>query len=280
MAFCSYPQMGSLNYACKLFERIPQPTICICNTMIKALLLKLELVRTIETCKMILQIGMCPGNYTLPYVLKACTYMRNCRLGEQFHRHMSKLDNTYLIPSDACNEGNNKRLSSYNLSYIHFFSNIGAVVREPTCCDTRVPFSIVDIEKSRAFMSLTGDVGKENVLSESGLFFHIKEFLLSISHSPTPYSSHLSQIAHQKLANMMKFEQNDMNLTTFHTDHRKDKEINYVGVCSLVMLEDSSKKGAGSGGSEVKKFKLELKNSTNTTSTLPSHPNPHTLRAS
>ncbi|KAK9106861.1 hypothetical protein Syun_022872 [Stephania yunnanensis] len=91
MAFCSHPQMGgSLNHACKLFEQIPHPTICIFNTMIKAFLLKLELVTTIEIYKMVLKIGMCPDNYTLPYVLKACTYMRNFRLGEQFHGHILK----------------------------------------------------------------------------------------------------------------------------------------------------------------------------------------------
>ncbi|KAM0961583.1 hypothetical protein ACFX2I_020838 [Malus domestica] len=38
-----------------------------------------------------LQNGMCPGNYTLPYLLKACARMQRCRLGELVHGFCLKL---------------------------------------------------------------------------------------------------------------------------------------------------------------------------------------------
>ncbi|KAK9045455.1 hypothetical protein V6N11_059335 [Hibiscus sabdariffa] len=40
LAFCANPEHGSLNYAWNLFKHIQEPTICICNTMIKAFFLK------------------------------------------------------------------------------------------------------------------------------------------------------------------------------------------------------------------------------------------------
>ncbi|EEF50782.1 pentatricopeptide repeat-containing protein, putative [Ricinus communis] len=40
LAFCSDPNHASLSHAWKIFQHIQQPTICIYNTMIKALLLK------------------------------------------------------------------------------------------------------------------------------------------------------------------------------------------------------------------------------------------------
>ncbi|WRX14869.1 Pentatricopeptide repeat - like 10 [Theobroma cacao] len=42
LAFCANPNRGSLTYACNLFQRIENPTICICNTMIKALLMQMS----------------------------------------------------------------------------------------------------------------------------------------------------------------------------------------------------------------------------------------------
>ncbi|OVA12147.1 Pentatricopeptide repeat [Macleaya cordata] len=110
MAFCSDPHHGSLNHASQIFEQIEQPTICVCNTMIKAFLLKGELIKTVQMYSQILQNGLYPDNYTLPYVLKACAYLQNCQLGEQIHGHSLKLGficdifvgNTLILMYSSC----------------------------------------------------------------------------------------------------------------------------------------------------------------------------------
>ncbi|KAH7858176.1 hypothetical protein Vadar_020906 [Vaccinium darrowii] len=91
LAFCSNPFNGSLSYGWKLFQRIEHPTICICNTMIKAFLLNEEPIKTMEIYTHMLRVGMVPDNYTLPYVLKASANMRSCHLGELIHGHCLKL---------------------------------------------------------------------------------------------------------------------------------------------------------------------------------------------
>ncbi|XP_042515494.1 pentatricopeptide repeat-containing protein At5g66520-like [Macadamia integrifolia] len=91
LAFCSDPHRGSLSHAWQLFEQIEQPTMCICNTMIKAFLHNGDLIKTIEMYIKMLQNGLYPDNYTLPYVLKACANLQNSRLGEQIHGSSVKL---------------------------------------------------------------------------------------------------------------------------------------------------------------------------------------------
>ncbi|KAL0336483.1 UNVERIFIED_CONTAM: Pentatricopeptide repeat-containing protein [Sesamum radiatum] len=91
LAFCSDPFLGGLSYGYKIFQHIENPTICICNTMIKAFLLKDENFRAMEVYKLMLRYGMCPDNYTLPYVLKACANMKSLDLGGSVHGHGLKL---------------------------------------------------------------------------------------------------------------------------------------------------------------------------------------------
>ncbi|CAL5331617.1 unnamed protein product [Camellia sinensis] len=91
LAFCSDPLHSSLSYGWKVFQHIEQPTICICNTLIKAFLLKGELLNTIQIYTHMLRNGMCPDNYTLPYVLKACANLKSFHLGESIHGHCLKL---------------------------------------------------------------------------------------------------------------------------------------------------------------------------------------------
>ncbi|KAL0385976.1 UNVERIFIED_CONTAM: Pentatricopeptide repeat-containing protein [Sesamum radiatum] len=91
LAFCSDPFHGGLSYGYKIFQHIENPTICICNTMIKAFLLQDENFRAMEVYKLMLRYGMCPDNYTLPYVLKACANMKSLDLGRSVHGHGVKL---------------------------------------------------------------------------------------------------------------------------------------------------------------------------------------------
>ncbi|XP_050374818.1 pentatricopeptide repeat-containing protein At5g43790-like [Argentina anserina] len=93
LAFCSDPHhgSGSLSYALKLFHHIPQPTLCIYNTILKSLLLRNELTHTLKVYTHMLQSGTHPDNYTLPYVLKASVKLQSCSLGELLHGCSFKL---------------------------------------------------------------------------------------------------------------------------------------------------------------------------------------------
>lgn len=91
LAFCANPNHGSLTHALNLFQHIQNPTVCICNTMIKTFFLKGEIFRTIRFYINMLNNGMYPDNYTLPYVLKACSKLQYVYLGEQVYGHCLKL---------------------------------------------------------------------------------------------------------------------------------------------------------------------------------------------
>ncbi|KAF3431555.1 hypothetical protein FNV43_RR26286 [Rhamnella rubrinervis] len=91
LALSSDPHHGSLVHACKLFQHIHQPTICIWNTMLKAFLLNGELMQIIHAFTKMLQQGISPDNYTLPYVLKACARLQSTCLGELVHGYCLRL---------------------------------------------------------------------------------------------------------------------------------------------------------------------------------------------
>ncbi|XP_050238111.1 pentatricopeptide repeat-containing protein At1g08070, chloroplastic-like [Mercurialis annua] len=91
LAFCSHPTHGNLHHARKLFQHIQNPTICIYNTMIKAFLLRDQIFEVFNLYVTMLQNGMYPDNYTLPYVLKACAKFECCFLGESVHGYCLKV---------------------------------------------------------------------------------------------------------------------------------------------------------------------------------------------
>ncbi|KAJ7943375.1 Pentatricopeptide repeat-containing protein [Quillaja saponaria] len=91
LAFCSDPHHGSLSYAWKVFQRTQQPTVCICNTIIKAFLLNGEVTNTIQIFSKMLEHGLKPDNYTIPYVLKACARLQSQRIGVLIHGYNLKL---------------------------------------------------------------------------------------------------------------------------------------------------------------------------------------------
>ncbi|XP_057448141.1 pentatricopeptide repeat-containing protein At2g20540-like [Lotus japonicus] len=91
LAFCSHPHQGSLTYACRVFQRIQHPTVCICNTIIKAFLINGNLNSTLHVFTNMLRNGLSPDNYTIPYVLKACAALRDRSSGEMVHGYSSKL---------------------------------------------------------------------------------------------------------------------------------------------------------------------------------------------
>ncbi|MBA0556302.1 hypothetical protein Golob_026415 [Gossypium lobatum] len=91
LAFCANPNHGSLTYAWNLFTHIQDPTICICNTLIKAFFLKGETFKTLQFYSNMLSKGMSPDNYTLPFVLKACAKLQFFHFGELVYGHCLKL---------------------------------------------------------------------------------------------------------------------------------------------------------------------------------------------
>ncbi|XP_068655655.1 pentatricopeptide repeat-containing protein At5g66520-like [Aristolochia californica] len=91
MDFCSNPVHGDLKHTWTLFQRTDYPTICICNTMIKAFFLNGDFLMTAEIYMGMLLDRSYPDNYTLPYILKACSNLQDLRFGEQVHSHVVKL---------------------------------------------------------------------------------------------------------------------------------------------------------------------------------------------
>ncbi|KAL4364255.1 hypothetical protein GQ457_04G010870 [Hibiscus cannabinus] len=97
LAFCANPEHGSLTYARSLFKHIHKPTICICNTMIKAFFLKGETFETLQLYSSMLSSGMHPDNYTLPFVLKACAKLQFSHFGDLVYGHCLKWGFTFDI---------------------------------------------------------------------------------------------------------------------------------------------------------------------------------------
>ncbi|CAL5188627.1 unnamed protein product [Lathyrus oleraceus] len=95
LAFCSSHSHkhhhGSLTYACRVFERIQNPTVCIYNTIIKAFLININFKSTLLVFVKMLRNGMRPDNYTIPYVLKSCSGLQDCSLAKMIHGYGSKL---------------------------------------------------------------------------------------------------------------------------------------------------------------------------------------------
>ena len=59
--------------------------------MIKAFVLKGKLINTIQIYSQMLENGLYPDDYTLPYVLKVCAGPQSCHLGESAHGQSVKL---------------------------------------------------------------------------------------------------------------------------------------------------------------------------------------------
>ncbi|XP_042458738.1 pentatricopeptide repeat-containing protein ELI1, chloroplastic-like [Zingiber officinale] len=101
LAFCSHPVRGCLRHSRLLFRHAPAPTLCIRNTMIKALLLRQHYAEPFHIYRRLLRDGLSPDNYTLPYVLKACAGLKDAVAGAQVHAHTIKLG--FFADTFVCN---------------------------------------------------------------------------------------------------------------------------------------------------------------------------------
>ncbi|CAN1838872.1 Pentatricopeptide repeat-containing protein At2g20540 [Linum perenne] len=94
LAFYAAAADGGGCHAWSLFQTIRRPTICICNTTIKSLLLSIDdddLPKVFQVYSTVFRIGMYPDDYTVPYVLKACSRLGSRLHGEVVHGSSVKL---------------------------------------------------------------------------------------------------------------------------------------------------------------------------------------------
>lgn len=89
--FASDSTPSALAHTLLLFDQIQRPTICIYNTMIKALLVHNRFIPTLQMYGRMLVQGLRPDHYTLPSLIKACASLQDSRTGERLHALSLKL---------------------------------------------------------------------------------------------------------------------------------------------------------------------------------------------
>ncbi|XXG55642.1 hypothetical protein AAC387_Pa03g3263 [Persea americana] len=85
------PTPSALAHSLLLFDHIQRPTICIYNTMIKALLLHNHFIHTLQIYGRMLVHGHRPDHYTLPSLFKACASLQDSQMGDRIHALSLKL---------------------------------------------------------------------------------------------------------------------------------------------------------------------------------------------
>ncbi|KAL6008254.1 hypothetical protein ACLOJK_033760 [Asimina triloba] len=92
LAFCSLSPYGNLHYARSVFAHIENPTHYLYNAIIRGVS---GCKRNPEECVLIyremLEKGMFPDNFTLPFLFKACAQSQALREGEEIHGHAIKI---------------------------------------------------------------------------------------------------------------------------------------------------------------------------------------------
>ncbi|PIA60749.1 hypothetical protein AQUCO_00300336v1 [Aquilegia coerulea] len=88
--FCAVSELGDLNYALQVFDRIPQPDTFIYNTMIKGYLQACLIGNCILFYFRMLEELVEPNSFTFPLVVKACCVGNAIEEGKQVHAHVLK----------------------------------------------------------------------------------------------------------------------------------------------------------------------------------------------
>ncbi|XP_072998212.1 pentatricopeptide repeat-containing protein At5g48910-like [Typha latifolia] len=81
---------GSLHYAHKLFDQIPQPTSLTYNTLIQGFANSPSPAPSLHLFRRMLLSTSRPNSYTFPFLLKACAHLSAVGAGEQLHGFMVK----------------------------------------------------------------------------------------------------------------------------------------------------------------------------------------------
>ncbi|KAL5722893.1 hypothetical protein ACHQM5_006353 [Ranunculus cassubicifolius] len=90
---------GTIDYAHKLFEQIPEPDLFMWNTMIRGSSQSYNPMKAISLYMQMERSCVRPDNYTFPFLLKACSKMGWVKMGEEVHGKVVKLgfeSNTFV----------------------------------------------------------------------------------------------------------------------------------------------------------------------------------------
>ncbi|KAL4204934.1 hypothetical protein AMTRI_Chr01g112170 [Amborella trichopoda] len=77
----------SLPFARKLFDKIPKRNIFLWNVLIRGYAWNGPLEEALNLYYDLLKLGLKPDNFTLPFVLKACSGLTAVKAGEEIHEH-------------------------------------------------------------------------------------------------------------------------------------------------------------------------------------------------
>lgn len=90
---CALSDWGSMEYARKVFQRIDDPTSFEFNTLVRGFVKQgpgNDPKEAILLYREMHEDGVCPDDYTFPFVLKACSQIPALREGTQIHGHVFK----------------------------------------------------------------------------------------------------------------------------------------------------------------------------------------------
>ncbi|KAA8528906.1 hypothetical protein F0562_033606 [Nyssa sinensis] len=90
LSFCAVSPHGSLAYAKTIFSQEPNPSVSLCNSLIRGLSSSQQPLEALSLYQKILRSGLQPNNLTFPFVIKACTKSSVTQYGILIHTHVIK----------------------------------------------------------------------------------------------------------------------------------------------------------------------------------------------
>ncbi|XP_010546673.1 PREDICTED: putative pentatricopeptide repeat-containing protein At3g05240 [Tarenaya hassleriana] len=88
--FCTNSETGNLSYATSLFESIDHPSVYIWNSMIRGYSENLNPDKALIFYREMLRKGYLPDHFTFPFVLKACSGIKDVVFGRCVHGYVAK----------------------------------------------------------------------------------------------------------------------------------------------------------------------------------------------
>ncbi|CAN6584738.1 unnamed protein product [Malus baccata var. baccata] len=82
-----YIACNQLQLACRVFDKIPQPSVILWNLLIRGYAWNGPFEKAIDLYYGMLKSGVQPTNYTYPFVLKACSGLQALKVGREIHEH-------------------------------------------------------------------------------------------------------------------------------------------------------------------------------------------------
>ncbi|KAA8528910.1 hypothetical protein F0562_033602 [Nyssa sinensis] len=90
VSFCAISPHGSLAYAKTIFSQEQNPSVSLCNSLIRGLSSSKQPLEALSLYQKILRSGLQPNNLTFPFVIKACTKSSVTQYGILIHTHVIK----------------------------------------------------------------------------------------------------------------------------------------------------------------------------------------------